>query len=396
MPATTQRNLLLHPIVLFTVVWLTVALLYAMHLSKLLIFNTGEVLDVILTILATYLVTVSAVLGTRWVLVKTFPGRLQAKPIDESKLDARLKRYFLIWIAATIVEIIVSGGIPIVWLVQGSSKTYFDFGIPSLHGLLNALLLSLSLCNMGLFLRYGRKRHLVVPVFVMFWSAMVITRNMMIVNLLQCVLIWLRMRAVRYTTIMLIAIVAAAALLVFGFIGDLRTGAEAFRALAQPTDTYPTWLPSGVLWVYIYLTTPINNVVFTIHSWTPTFNVLFPNTTSLLFPSVLRNAIYPMDASTLGTGDLVTEAFNVSTAFAGPYQDFGTLGVVAFTALIGFCAAIYWTRNSFKHALIYAVIGQCLLMTVFYNHFFYLPIISQIGWIYFLCRKGGQRAVAPQ
>ena len=123
---------------------------------------------------------------------------------------------------------------------------------------------------------------------------------------------------------------------------------------------------------------------------TPLGNPLFPNTMALLFPSVIRNVIYGVDAASGAlSGELITDAFNVSTAYVGPYQDLGLLGIVLFSILLGITALYFWKMSGVRGVLMYSVIGQCLVLSIFFNHLFYLPVISQVGWIMLFFRRDG-------
>jgi oligosaccharide repeat unit polymerase len=360
---------------------MSVVLLYSFHLSDLLRYTTAETLDIaaylVLPFLSVVLVYLALSYFSRW----AFGSREMKFTPNFELLTKRLHRWFIFWAIVSCIEIVVSGGMPILWLVQGSSKTYFDFGIPTIHGFMNSLLLSMALISAALYGILKRKQYLLLPAFVLLWSILAITRNMMIVIILEVSLLLLQLQRVRFKTIFKSVCGFAVVVLVFGFIGDFRTGAEAFRFLAQPTKNYPDWLPSGLLWVYIYLVTPLNNLVNTSQITHPLYNVLFPNTLSSLLPTVLRKMVYGQEISTLATGDLVTHAFNVSTAYAGPFQDFGYAGMILFSSLIGLVSMYFWKKTSLRDLLIYTVLAQCLLLTVFFNHFFLLPIISQIIWL---------------
>jgi oligosaccharide repeat unit polymerase len=205
---------------------------------------------------------------------------------------------------------------------------------------------------------------------------------MMMVNLLQTAMVIVMYRGIPAKLAAKIIAVGLIIILGFGFLGDLRSGAATFLSLAQPTASYPQWLPSGVLWVYIYLTTPLNNLIYTMNTVHPVNTLLFPNTVAPLFPTIIRNLVYGQSVSSALSGELVDSAFNVSTAYVGPYQDFGALGMACFSALISLIGAFYWWRTNFRDELIYVVICQCLLITVFYDYFFSLPIITQVFWIY--------------
>ncbi|HEY1984454.1 MAG TPA: O-antigen polymerase [Terracidiphilus sp.] len=395
-----HKTLLLHPLVLFTLVWSGTLSLYLLRLSKLLYATNQEAVAAVAVILVPY----ALVLGGATLYFHLAPKvRIQRKhlfcrstEIDElALLKRRLKKWLLLWISLSAVEIVVSRGVPLVWLLTGSTKTYADFGISTLHGLLNSMLLAIGLCFTALFARHGGRRYLLCSLGIIGWAVLVVTRSMIIVNLLQTGMVIMLYRGIPLK--LAVKLIAAVLILVVGFgaLGDLRSGAENFRAVAQPTETYPQWLPSGVLWVYIYLTTPLNNLIYTMNSVHPANNLLFPNTAAPLFPTIIRKVVYGQSTEMALSGELVDQAFNVSTAYVGPFQDYGSLGMMCFSFLISIAAAFYWWRANFRDELIYVVIAQCLLITVFYDYFFSLPIITQVAWIYLFFspeRKKANRA----
>jgi oligosaccharide repeat unit polymerase len=382
------RTVLLHPIAVFSAVWLSVVLLYSLHLSRLLLYSTSEVLS------ATSYIWVPFV--TIVVLYSAFHhmNRLAYRPeatkqcIDFELLERRLTLWFRIWLVVSAAEIVISGGIPIIWLVRGSAKTYVDFGIPSLHGLVNSLLVSIAVCRVALYFLTGKWRHLKIPAFVLAWSVLVVTRQLMLVSLLEYVVVFLSVKKIGLKTVARVVVGFVTLIFVFGILGDMRSGSEAFRLVAQPTDRYPDWLPSGVLWVYIYVTTPINNLIYTMHSVQPESNFLFPNTAATLFPSVIRSIIYGSQVGQAESGNLVTQAFNVSTAYVGPYQDYGIVGMILFSLLAGFACQFFWYRSGLRDILIFSVLTQCTVLTLFFNLFLALPVITQVFWLgYFFMPK---------
>jgi oligosaccharide repeat unit polymerase len=385
-----SRGVLFHPVTLFLASWCVVVGLYSLHLSELLLFDNRRVIAIALWVVVPFAITAF------WTMAfyalapkKTFPSPRPS--LDIAVVEKRLHRAFWIWATLTVFEVIISRGLPIIWLIRGSSKTYIDFGIPSIHGLLNSLLLAIGLVEIGLFAIDRRRRHLWIPSWIIVWSIIAVTRNMMIVSLLEGGIAWGMMRGIRWRTVLKTVCAVAVVICIFGYVGDFRSGAEEFRQLAQPSAEYPSWLPSGVLWIYIYLTTSIGNLVNTVAVATPQGNPLFPNTMALLFPSVIRNMLYgPEGATGALSGELVTDAFNVSTAYVGPYQDFGLVGIVLFSVLLATTALYFWKRAGAKGTLMYSVIGQCLVLSIFFNHLFYLPVISQVGWIMFFFRGGAK------
>lgn len=381
----------LHPLIAFGSIWLAVWFLYALRLSELIMYPGSEVLRFDEALLAAavagsalaYIIPRRFFMPVRWRLVG--PARSVAL------LDRRLNLWFKIWCVVTIVEIIYSRGIPTVWLFTGSAKTYMDFGIPTIHGFMNSMLLAICLVRLGMGLRFGRKRDFLYPAWAVFWSMIVITRQLMMVFLLEAVVVYCTYRQIRVKRVLGALLSVLCLVYVFGVVGDLRSGADQFRALAQPTSAYPDWLPSGFLWGYMYLSTPINNLLYTFHTTQPLYDWRFPNTLTELLPTALRRMLFSADALAARNGDLITEVFNVSTAFAGPFEDFGLIGVLLSSFMMNMLGGLYWRKHTFRDRLCYAVLCQCLVLTVFFNHFVLLPVITQLIWIYiFFYRTEGE------
>lgn len=374
----------LHPLLAFGGIWLLICLLYSFRLSALILYSGEDVFRLVTTLLVVF----TAGIAISWLL----PGKLlmpkgwRLKSFDrtESLLDRRLRFWFRLWCIVTCFEIIFSKGIPAVWLVTGNPKTYMDFGIPTVHGFLNSLLLSICLTRVGMALRFGRKKDFLYFGWAVCWSVIVVTRQLMMVYLLEAAVVYCTYRLVRVRRILGGISAVLGLVYVFGVVGDFRTGAENFRTLAQPTASYPDWLPSGVLWFYMYLSTPVNNLLYTFHSTHPIYDARFPNTLAQIFPTVLRKLIFSANQLEASNGDLVTQAFNVSTAFAGPFEDYGLAGVLLMVLCMSVLSGLYWRKRSFRDRLCYSVLCQCLLLTVFFNHFVLLPVITQLVWIYVL------------
>jgi len=376
-----DKTFLLHPFTVFSIVWLTVVFLYSLHLSKLLRYSTSEVVRVTGYIWLPFVGVIFAYTAFHHFTKLAYRPRPDAVRVNFDLLERRLTTWFRVWVLISVVEVLVSGGIPIVWLVQHSAKTYVDFGITSVHGLVNSLLASLAICRFALYLITGERKHLRVPVFVVVWSVLVVTRQLMLESLLEYAVVFLSIKRIRPGTIARIAVSVLLVILVFGFVGNLRSGSEQFRSLAEPTAQYPDWLPSGVLWVYIYMTTPVNNLVYTMHSFPPLNNLLFPNTLATLLPTFLRTIVYGNQLSQAESGNLITQAFNVSTAYLGPYEDYGLFGIVLLSILTSFACQFFWYRSKLRDLLIFAVLTQCLVLTLFFNLFFALPVITQVVWL---------------
>lgn len=391
-----SSSLTAHPICVFVGTWTLVFVLYGLGLSGQLIFNVEDFLYLYALIIGAFLF---AYLCTHQLLVlasrngSSPPPRRQASavldPSDAWTHGVMLQRsrgLLELWAILTVVEVIVSGGLPIIWLFTGNSKTYQDFGIPSVHGLLISMLLACAMLSFYLYLDTGRRRYLAPPVFALLWFVVSVTRAFFIGLLLQMLFLYLVKRRLIASQIIKIAIGFLVVVIAFGVIGDFRTGgADLIRSLAKPTSRYPDWLPTGFLWAYIYLATPLNNLFNTIQLNPTIDGISLAATTSQLFPSFIRHAIFPATLSP--EGNLVDASLNVSTSFSPPYLDMGLLGIALYAVLFGVAGSLFWFfRRDRYFALGYSFIAQALALSVFFSFLLNLPFLFQLVWFWYLLR----------
>src|SRR5271154_5874075 len=97
-PSLQKPSLLLHPLTIFSVVWLGVVFLYSMHLSKLLLYPTQQVIKIVLIIWAPFAFVILASTLIRYVLARAYPSFRKLPAVDFSELDRRLTVWFRIWI----------------------------------------------------------------------------------------------------------------------------------------------------------------------------------------------------------------------------------------------------------------------------------------------------------
>ncbi len=384
-PFPIKRSLYTNPIAVFVAVWTVTLLLYMLQLSNILLYDWMDVLPIYMAIVFPF------ASGAYLAKVLNLGGDDSSLPevsipeVDIAKAKRLINKVFIFWAVATLAEIVYSGGVPMLWSLTGSYKTYFDFGIPTVHGLLNAVILALVTMGTLLGLVSRQKRFFAPLLFLMIWGVIVISRNLIIVGALQCLfLLFYAKGPPRGAVVFWLALTGLLAIIGFGWIGDIRSGASAFIALAQPSPNYPEFLPSGFLWVYIYITTPLNNLVHQTVVSLPEWNWGLTNSMALLLPSVLREIFY--DTNTVA-GDLVTQAFNVSSAFLDMYRDLGFLGIVVMSLTVGFVSQAASNGNTIRSVLFSVVLLQSAVLSIFFNHYFYLPILFQYPMIYWLSKS---------
>jgi oligosaccharide repeat unit polymerase len=285
------------------------------------------------------------------------------------------KALLSVWILVTLVEIIASGGLPIIWVIIGNGRTYEDFGVPSVHGFMNAIYLFLTFSAFIRLVSNRNRASLFEFLLLLSWSVIVVSRALMAIAILQVAVFFLLTSKfslrVKFGTILTGVVVFVAA---FGFLGDIR--AEEFSILASTglSDLDPRF--SGLVWVYAYLASPIANLALNVSVDTAELKVVPVTFLLPLLPSFIQRAL-GYEVGFLGfSGYLAHDAFNVGTAFIQIFIDWGIIGILLYSFVLGMFGQIVW-RGFVRtgRADIISLFIPCIVLTIFSNQFNQLPII---------------------
>jgi oligosaccharide repeat unit polymerase len=263
-----------------------------------------------------------------------------------------------------------------------------------------SMLLASSTVSFYLYIETKRRKFIALPVFAAVWFIILITRGFFIGIVLQSSFLLLSVRKVRGSTMVKMGVAVLSLILLFGVVGDLRSGggSDLVRGVAHPTERFPDWLPSGFLWVYLYLASPLNNLFHTILLKPTVEDFSITVTTAALFPTVIRTVIFPDSA--MKQGDLVDTNLNMGTGFLGPYLDMGILGVTIFSFFIGAVAGLFWNLRRKRFFLLgYAFVAHSMALSVFYDEILFLPFLFQLVWFWYVLRgssKQGLLALSAQ
>jgi oligosaccharide repeat unit polymerase len=314
-------------------------------------------------------------------IARILSPRASILPLDQSIISANrfAKTLLLIWGVGSCIDIVYSGGIPLQWVVMGGEgKNYTDFGVPTLHGVLNACYLQAVTL---LFLCWSvekNKKYILLIGLLLLWPVMMLGRGIFLSAVVQMVAVYLLMHRVRVTAVIGIAVSAVILIVLFGVLGDLRDTPNPFDYLVedQAKDLFDI-LPSGFLWVYVYATSSLNNFLANVDSVVPAGLPVY--SMSNMFPSVIRTA-FGMDPRN-DLFEFVDQNLNTSTVYAGAVSDFGPIGGVILVYVIQQVASNYYSKAGsmdISGILGYSVMFQVLLFSVFYDMFFLLPTLMQL------------------
>ena len=381
-----RRPLLAHPTTVFFVVWaMTLALAACGWIPIFAQYASTAVLVGVLLI-------TSNLLGAAFASITVRQPRRPHKGCLRYRGRALI---FRVWVVISLVEIGFAGGLPVIWLLTGSGRTYEDFGIHTVHGLANGLWIFLAFTQcLRIFDRACRRRDRQLALALLVWPILMMSRALITILLLQVVSFYLittmrRMRSVLLRLSVLVVIFALA----FGYMGDVRApDFSIVEALGFDSDQTRS---TALLWIYSYIVSPVSTLALNWEISIPEFTLLPFNTLANLLPSVARSALSMGTGFDSYIGVLAHDAFNVSTAFLAPFLDWGPAGMLVMAFVIGFIGHVVWCaalRNALKLPLLSAY-DAFVALTIFTNQFTQLMPLLLLVMLTYLARRPRVRRV---
>lgn len=357
------NRFIVSPLVMLSTPWLIVSMLYLIDATTNLVPIPSAVTVLFTSVFIVLLISQFLTMqkkSTSVVLIST------------ESLKFQLKWILVVWIIGSVLEILFSGGLPIFWALQGSEKDYTNFGLPSVHGLMNGLYFALTGGLAFIYYADKSKRVLLLLALMLCWPVLMLGRGILLTALIQVMVLYLFFNGLSRKVVFKVILFALATIVLFGIIGDMRGVENPFRYLV--TESYVSIfekLPAGFLWVYIYITSPLSNYAFNAGILEPSMS--FEHSTVNLYPTLLR----PEGLVRADSFDFVDPSLNVSTIFASSHSDFGYLGDVAIIFLL-LAWSFYWfykLKKSVYYILPYAMVCCVLIFSVFYNLFLLYPYL---------------------
>jgi oligosaccharide repeat unit polymerase len=360
-------GLLSSPAITFCAAWVSSAALTALPITDVFSDHSQRAGLIALGLIASHLVGV--LFATRLLGSAPYHARTYSELRNfETRLGA-------IWVLISVIEIVYSSGIPMLWLKTSPERTYEDFGIHSLHGAANGIWLYLATATwIRILERRSRTGDWQKALILGIWPILLLSRALLTIFLASVVSYAAIASTKSYLAKFAFALAFAALFIAgFGVLGDVRGSEFSISAALGLEDT--NW-PPGILWVYAYTVSPITNLALNVFSVTPSYSLLPSNTLSPLLPSQIRQLMGIEVGFNGYLGDLVHGAFNVSTAFSAPFHDWGWFGMMLLSALLGAIGHRIWSfaRVSGEVSLL-AVFNALLALSIFTNQFNQLPVV---------------------
>lgn len=354
------------PVLIFNFIWFFTLSLYNLKISYLQQDLSERTLYLFILNILGFNIT--------YLIISSFKKRKvtssKRKVLKYTK-EQRIKfaKWFVIFLF--IVETIYSGGIPIIWKITGVGKNYFDFGIPSVHGAFNGLVICLGAYS---FFKKTNDKYLYLLIGILIFS-----RQIMISMAVEAIIFnMFTSKEIKWKKYIIIGIVG---ILAFNILGNFRSGSETMNEIFQPKQQYVN-MPNSLKWVYSYMTFSVSN-----------FNNLVSKTDgginrgasmlSQIVPTALLDKVNI--EIKYNPFYLISLNYNTCTSFPEIYLDFGAIGILVFGILLAFLGnSIYkqmLLNKTEANILTYSVYVHNILLLFFVNMFLYLPVIIQFIYI---------------
>jgi oligosaccharide repeat unit polymerase len=337
-------------------------------------------------------------------LLSTIMVRYGYRSFHITDQTARSSVMLVLWvtIGLSLLEIAVEGYIPIITLMLGADISHFDFGVASIHGLILAAFSAVGTYFFGLFLVTKNRRYLWLALIPIAYSIMMVSRKMTTVCFLQYTVVYLMITRPRPSMLLRTVLVMLVFIVFFGIVGDLRGSGGSIDQYGGMGNAFNFPGGSGFRWVYLYLTTPIENLHYTVVHFPSEGNILPEHTFGGLLPSFISNMINPVgdlgrfDTKAIERYWLESAIFNISTGFNSPYLDYGWIGMILLAAMQGFLSIWAFLRSR-------SLIGLCVtaglisasMLSVFSNNYGNLNFAGQFPVFLFMTFNVGLRSHAP-
>jgi hypothetical protein len=301
----------------------------------------------------------------------------------------RLEYSISFWLILVVVDFIFAGYIPIVNILTSDGGLYTEFK-PPLHGLTNAISLSI-VC----FLPFStfRKKNLIAAIIIGY-QLIILNRGPLIYHLLAYVTGCIFVNK-KYLNLKKIVLWLIGVLILFSFVGSLRSGFREdvdIHELFGITSSYG-WLPGAVVWIIIYFSSPISNLLYNISLEEVTCSSGVSAVLSSVIPGFLRNAYLEHDVMSGNnlaceiTGQLYYAGLNVSTGFVQYFIDFGKWGLTISSLITAM--VLYRISKTYEK---WDALNSLLIVLLFVSIF--APAYNQLSFMAaFIIIKFGERQI---
>jgi oligosaccharide repeat unit polymerase len=253
---------------------------------------------------------------------------------NSSFKEERFGKHLAIFTAimgAFAIEVVVSGGIPLLLIAANADFSYRDFGIPELHVAFVSFCYFFAVYWFDLYILGQGRRFLILSTTALGTSVLMVNRGAFILTLIAIIFVYIQRRGFDRRILFTFAAATAVTLWGFGLLGDLRTsGATGESIILRIGDASDKFLnsniPTGLFWPYLYASSPLANLQLNITDRIATDSPALYVALEFL-PDFISKRIVSDDAIAGAGPLLITEELTVSTMYGRSFLLMGWLGL---------------------------------------------------------------------
>ena len=348
----------------------------AMHVT---VYSYPSMQLAILLFLCSTLSLFGGFLMTRLVL-RLQTAKTVERPLYQINLtQLRRVEWFLVGVSGVILiaNFVAYGPPPLFTLLGANTLNYVEYG--KLKQVLNAVTLALTVT---VSLETVRRRKILLFSLSYFSMIAYATRGFLLLMLAQTFFVFcLQTRTSKRKLYVAAVTTVMAAVLLSNFIGNGRaeSTSDAFVSFFGITNTYANW-PMATLWVLSYVSTPISNICWIVHS----YHYTGP---SLTFLTTLLPAFWApesLETQYLGSSFVID---GVHTYLAKYFLDLWYFGIVLINVIWGILAALLGHRNRLiTRPLTSAVLLSAIVFIFFADFLTFLSVFMELAVLILLER----------
>jgi hypothetical protein len=290
---------------------------------------------------------------------------INIQPNDQFIINADRIFYTLICIA--IIEFLIYG-VPLFGMVN-----YFDFGVPILHVILISAIMLSSIIS-SLFIT--TKKNKIIFISCLMISFLILNRFVMLIIVLALFFSYIIMNKISIRKLILTVSCLAVFLVIFGELGLYRTmllydisyeqASQYILDAGFASDVFKeTGLFASIFWFWLYLTSPISNLL---HNINIMHDYSLLNVGNMYLYEILPETISKRIGNNPFTVDLITNNLNATTSIAAIYNSSWYVGIFIYVA--SYSAILFICGSLFKNirGLVFVIFCSVYFMfMVFYN-----------------------------
>ena len=235
-----------------------------------------------------------------------------------------------------ILELIYTGGVPLILVARGGDYDYRLFGIPTFHVLLATFNGFFSVYLFHILVSQYKIRFLFFYILSLIPSILIVNRGLFIMQLTASLFVYvISLRFIRFRVIVLVSILTLFLFYLFGILGNYRqtrgnaTDSKYILEISKATPEFKeSFVPDEFIWAYIYISSPLGNFQNEVNERKAELQSRQPHlfVTFELLPDFISKRIGQWMSWEKKENSLMAKWLNVGTFYASSFNYLGWLG----------------------------------------------------------------------